>query len=102
MSSDGKSLLTFGWVLTDNTIWIHDGSGDRQLSSEGDAFGTTFSWDGRKLYYLMQSGENGADLSSRELETGKTERVVSGSAIQPGSTIACYSVSHDGKQVASR
>ena len=29
MSSDGKSLLTSVGV-TDNTIWIHDGSGDRQ------------------------------------------------------------------------
>src|SRR6266403_4647953 len=99
MSSDGKSLLTSVGV-TDNTIWIHDASGDRQLSSEGDAFGTMFSWDGRKLYYQMQSGENGADLWSRELETGKTERVVSSSAILPGSAIGHYSVSHDGKQVA--
>jgi eukaryotic-like serine/threonine-protein kinase len=99
MSSDGKSLLTSVGV-TDNTIWIHDAGGDRQLSSEGDAFGTTFSWDGRKLYYQMESGENGADLWSRELETGKTERVVSSSAILPGSAIGYYSVSHDGKQVA--
>ena len=37
-SSDGKSLLTSVGV-TDNTIWIHNGSGDRQFSSEGDAFG---------------------------------------------------------------
>ena len=65
MSSDGKSLLTSVGV-TDNTIWIHDGSGDRQLSSEGDAFGTTFSWDGRKLYYLMQSGaKRGRSLVQR-------------------------------------
>ena len=42
-----------------------------------------FSWDGRS-YYLMQSGENGADIWSRELETGKTERAVSGFAILPG------------------
>ena len=99
MSSDGKSLLTSVGVA-DHTIWIHDASGDRQLSSEGDAFGTMFSRDGRKLYYQMQSGENGADLWSRELETGKTERVVSSSAILPGSAIGCYSVSQDGKQVA--
>ena len=83
MSSHGKSLLTSVGV-TDNTIWIHNGSGDRQLSSEGDAFGTMFSWDGRKLYYLMQSGENGADLRPRELETGKTERAVSAPQSCPG------------------
>jgi eukaryotic-like serine/threonine-protein kinase len=99
MSSDGKSLLTSVGV-TDNTIWIHDASGDHQLSSEGEAFGTTFSWDGNKLYYRMQSGQSGADLWSRELATGKTERVVSGAAMLPGSDIEYYSVSHDGKQVA--
>jgi eukaryotic-like serine/threonine-protein kinase len=100
MSSDGKSLLT-SVGAQDNTIWIHDASGDRQLSSEGSAFGTTFSWDGSKLYYLMQSGQShGVDLWSRELGTGKSERVVSGSAILPGSTMEYYAVSHDGKQVA--
>ena len=99
MSSDGKSLLT-SVGIADNTIWIHDASGDHQLSSEGDAFGTTFSWDGSKLYYRMQSGQSGADLWSKELATGKTERVVSGAALLPGSDIDTYSVSHDGKQVA--
>jgi len=99
MSPDGKSLLTSVGV-TDSTIWIHDASGDHQLSSEGDAFGTTFSWDGSKLYYRMQSGRSGADLWSRDLGSGKTERVVSGAALQPGSDIDYYSVSHNGKQVA--
>lgn len=99
MSSDGKSLLTSVGITT-NTIWIHDATGDHQLLSEGDAFGTTFSWDGSKLYYRMQSGQSGADLWSRELASGKTERVVSGAALLPGSDIRYYSVSHDGKQVA--
>jgi Tol biopolymer transport system component len=100
MSSDGKSLLT-SVGAQDNTIWIHDAGGDRQLSSEGSAFWTRFSWDGSKLYYLMQSGQSpGVDLWSRELGTGKSERVVSGSTILPGSTMEYYAVSHDGKQVA--
>jgi Tol biopolymer transport system component/tRNA A-37 threonylcarbamoyl transferase component Bud32 len=99
MSSDGRSLLTSVGV-TDNTIWIHDAKGDRQLSSEGNAWETKFSEDGSKLYYLMQTGQSGADLWSQDLGTGKTERVVSGSAIAPGSGIEWYSVSHDGKQVA--
>jgi Tol biopolymer transport system component/predicted Ser/Thr protein kinase len=99
MSSDGKSLLTSVGVR-DATVWIHDAGGDRQLSSEGSAFWTTFSQDGSKLYYLMQSGQSGVEIWSRELGAGKTERVVSGSAVQPGSTMEFYSVSHDGKQVA--
>jgi serine/threonine protein kinase/Tol biopolymer transport system component len=99
MSSDGKSLLTSVGVR-DDTVWIHDAAGDRQLSSEGSAYWTTFSQDGTKLYYLMQSGQSGVELWSRELGAGKTERVVSGSAVEPGSTMEFYSVSHDGKQVA--
>ena len=99
MSSDGKSLLTSVGV-TNYTIWIHDAKGDRQLSSEGDAFATKFSDDGSKLYYLMQSGQSGADLWSQDLASGKTERVVSGSAMAPGTGIEWYSVSRDGKQVA--
>jgi eukaryotic-like serine/threonine-protein kinase len=99
MSSDGKSLLTSVGVR-DATVWIHDAGGDRQLSSEGSAFWTTLSQDGSKLYYLMQSGQSGVEIWSRELGAGKTERVVSGSAVQPGSTMEFYSVSHDGKQVA--
>jgi Tol biopolymer transport system component len=85
----------------DNTIWIHDSGGDRQLSLEGSAWGTNFSEDRSKLYYVMQSRQGrGADLWVREMASGKTERVASDSAILPGSTIEDYSVSHDDKQVA--
>ena len=48
----------------------------------------------------MQSGQSGVEIWSRELGSGKTERVVSGSAVQPGSIMEFYGVSHDGKQVA--
>jgi len=100
MSSDGKSLLTSVGVH-DSTLWIHDAGGDRQLSLEGSASGATFSGDGSKLYYVMQSRQGpGDDLWVRELASGKTERVASDSAILPGSTMEDYSVSHDDKQVA--
>jgi eukaryotic-like serine/threonine-protein kinase len=100
MSPDGKSLLTSVGVQ-DNTIWIHDTRGDRQLSSEGSAFATWFSQDGNKLYYLMQNGQNpGIEIWSKELSGGKGERVVSAAAILPGATLEFYDVSHDGKQVA--
>jgi Tol biopolymer transport system component len=85
----------------DNTIWIHDSGGDRQLSLEGSAWGTNFSEDRSKLYYVMQSRQGrGADLWVREMASGKTERVASDSAILPGSTMEDYCVSHDDKQVA--
>ena len=80
----GKSLLTSVGVR-DDTIWIHDAGGDRQLSSEGNAFRTTFSRDGSKLYYLMQSGQN-AELrfGPENWAAGKTERVVSAPPSCPG------------------
>jgi eukaryotic-like serine/threonine-protein kinase len=100
MSPDGKSLLTSVGVQ-DNTIWIHDTAGDRQLSSEGNAFATWFSAVGNKLYYLMQSGQNpGIEMWSKELSSGKSERIVSASAILPGAILEFYDVSHDGKRVA--
>ncbi len=100
VSSDGKSLLTSVGTQY-STIWIHDTSGDRQLSSEGSAYGTKLSHDGSKLYYLMQSGQSHeVALWSRELSTGRTGQVISGSALVPGSTMEYYDVSHDGKQVA--
>ncbi len=100
MSSDGESLLTSVGVR-DYTIWIHDASGDHQLSSEGSAFWTKFSADGKKLYYLMQSTQNhGNDLWVRDLASGASELVASASSIQPGSTVEDYAVSQDDKRAA--
>ena len=100
MSSDGKSLLT-SVGIQDFTVWIHDAKGDRQLSSEGNAYQASFSQDGSKLYYKQQNGQNsGVDLVVMELASGKTERVVSSSAVMPGSEMEGYDVSRDGKQVA--
>ena len=100
MSSDGKSLLTSVGAEY-STIWIHDTSGDRQLSSEGSAYATKISRDGSKLYYLMRSGQSHeVALWSRELSTGQVDRIVSGSALLPDSTMEYYDVSHDDKQVA--
>jgi len=100
MNFDGKSLLTSVGVH-DSTIWIHDNGADRQLSLEGSASGGSFSGDGSKLYYVMDSKQGpGAELWVRELASEKTERVASDAAILPGSTMEDYSVSHDDKQVA--
>ena len=100
MSPDGQSLLT-SVGAQDATIWLHDAGGDHQLSSEGNAWGTTLSWDKTKLYYEMQGGQSpGVDLWVRDLASGSSERVISGSAIQPGSNLVGYALSHDGKTVA--
>ena len=102
MARDGRSFLTS--VGTQYwTIWIHDGNGEHQMSSEGDAFSTTFSRDGKKFFYLMRAGQNdNTELWSTELTSSRSDRVVPGYGID--STLldyyASYAVTEDGNRVA--
>jgi eukaryotic-like serine/threonine-protein kinase len=108
MAPDGKSFITSVGTHV-SMVWIHDQSGDRAISSEGEAGRlaesgaresrrqrtASFSPDGKKLYYLIANGQRaGAELWVREIATGKTERVL------PGYSMDDYSVSRDGKHVA--
>jgi Tol biopolymer transport system component/predicted Ser/Thr protein kinase len=94
MSADGKSLIT-SVGSEDSTVWLHDKDGDHQISSEGNAYGASFSSDGKRLYYLMANGKSpDYELWVKDLSDGKTERFL------PGYSMAFYSVSADGKEVA--
>ena len=53
---DGKSFVT-SVGATDSTVWIHDDSGERQVSAEQQAFGPQFSPDGSKVYYLVHRND---------------------------------------------
>jgi eukaryotic-like serine/threonine-protein kinase len=100
MAPDGKSLLTSVGVW-DSTIWVHDAKGDRQLSSEGNASGSSFSRDGSKLYYLMESGQSpGRELWVTELASGRSERVLAGYSIGPGFLTGGYAISQDERRIA--
>jgi eukaryotic-like serine/threonine-protein kinase len=102
MARDGRSLLTSVGTQY-STIWIHDAKGDHEMSSEGDAFSTTFSMDGKKLFYLKRAGENDApELWSIELTDGKSDRVVPGYGIDRTypDYYASYAVTEDGNWVA--
>ena len=94
MAADGKSLITS--VGTDTgTVWIHDGNGEQQISSEGDAGAAQFSADGKKLYYLMDNGQTqGYELWVRDVASGATERAL------PGYSTHDYDVCADGKELA--
>jgi Tol biopolymer transport system component len=94
MAADGKSFITS--VGTRSVmVWIHDQSGDHQISSEGDAENAQFSSDGKKLYYLYARGQSHLrELRVRNLADGKWERVL---ADYPTDD---YKISKDGKQVA--
>jgi eukaryotic-like serine/threonine-protein kinase len=100
MAPDGKSLLTSVGV-SDSTLWVHDAKGDRQISSEGNAGGSSFSRDGSKLYYLMESGQlPGPELWVTELASGRNERVLPGYRLQFKFFAGDYAISQDERRVA--
>jgi eukaryotic-like serine/threonine-protein kinase len=100
MERDGKSLLT-SVGTRDWTIWIHDAKGDHQMSSEGDAFATTVSQDGTKLFYVKRAGQNDiAELWNTELTSGRSERVVPGYGVDGVWGWPLYTVAKDGDRVA--
>jgi eukaryotic-like serine/threonine-protein kinase len=100
MAADGRSFLT-SVGTQDWTIWIHDARGEHQMSSEGDAFSTSFSADGTKLFYLKRAGPHDvAELWSTELTTGRSERVVPGYGVDGNWDLPLYAVAKDGNRVA--
>jgi len=92
----GSSLITSVGVH-DSAIWIHDGNGERQLSSEGEVVAwppPVFSRDGAMLFYLLRRGDgSGTELWRTAIDTGKSE------AVFPGVSMTAFDISPDGKQV---
>jgi Tol biopolymer transport system component len=91
---DGRALITSVGVH-ESAIWIHDGSGQRPLSSEGEVVSRpAFSPDASVLYYLLRRGEGpGAELWRTMVDSGKSETVF------PGILMAAFDISPDGKLV---
>jgi len=94
LAPDGKSIVT-SVGLQHSTVWFHDDSGDRPISSEGTAFAPHLSRDGKHLYYLLRQH---ADSIARELRvvdlaSNKTDSVL------PGVSIGSYDISRDDKYV---
>lgn len=94
---EGHALITSVGVHQ-SAIWIHDGKGDRPLSSEGEVVGQlsspTFGPDANALYYLFRSGEgSNAELWRTMVDSGKSESVF------PGISMIAFDISPNGKQV---
>jgi eukaryotic-like serine/threonine-protein kinase len=93
---DGRSFVA-AIGNRQSTVWLHDASGDRQLTSEGFAFLPTISPDGAKVYYLVENG------NSRGLLTGGLWSVDIASQrrrrLFPQFDVLYYSVSNDGRTV---
>ena len=105
MAPDGRSFVTSAG-LTQSTVWVHDTTGDRQISSEGSASlpdsdselaHSVFSPDAKKLYYVLERrtlpGSEAGELWVADLDTGHNEPVL------PGFQIGSYDISPDGKRV---
>ena len=97
MAPDGKSLVT-AVGLTQRSVWIHDGRGDRQISLEGFAFSPLFSADGRTLFYLKKK-DRATELWIADVQSGRTEPLLPGVAIGISVRSGSYDVSPDGRQV---
>ena len=101
VAPDGRTLIT-SVGLRRSTLWVRNGKGERQVSSEGFASYPQFSPDGKKLYYLFRreslSDQMGAlfvsgELWVADLDTGQSQRLL------PDFLVAGYSISHDGTEI---
>jgi Tol biopolymer transport system component len=95
VSPDGKSLVSSVGV-EHSTVWFHDDSGDRQISTEGVAYFPQLSPDGKRLYYLLrQHADYGSssELRAMDLASNKTDNIL------PGVLVADYDISRNEQYV---
>jgi Tol biopolymer transport system component len=101
VAPDGRSLIT-SIGRRQSTLWIHDGAGERVLSSEGFASAPRMSRDGRRVYYLVRESPDSAssDLRSIDLASRKVERLLPGMPIAENDVFASnYDISRDEREV---
>jgi len=94
---NGRALITSVGVH-ESSLWIHDGQGDRQLSSEGevaaDLSPQVFGPDDRALYYLLRPEEgSAAELWRTQVDSDGSD------AVFPGISMTSFDLSADGKEV---
>jgi eukaryotic-like serine/threonine-protein kinase len=101
MAPDGRSFVT-AVTLSNVSIWVHDASGDRPISLEGNSADPKFTPDGGKLCYRIvkqtpderrfMGGEPG-EVWVTDLKSGRSE------SLAPGFQSLDYDISADGRQV---
>ncbi len=109
MAADGRSFIT-AVGLRRRTVWVHDSRGERQVSSEGNAYlgsvSSAFSRDGKRLFYVQLSQQEGGlpsregpylgqrgELWSVELDSGRRERLL------PGFRVTGHALPSDGERI---
>jgi serine/threonine protein kinase len=106
VAPDGRSLVT-SVGTAEISVWVHDRSGDHQVTSQGAAYflspddtssRAVFSPDGQRVYYLESRGRGkSAELWTTELGSGRSEALVSelsdsGFDLSPDGSSVAYSV----------
>ena len=100
MAPDGRSFVT-AVSLQGASLWLHDASGDRQISLEGNAATPAFTPDGSKLLYRVvreQPNEFAyyrdlGEVMVADLKSGRSEPLVR------GFPVLNFDTSPDGREV---
>jgi hypothetical protein len=99
MAADGRSFVS-AVAMQDMSIWLHDASGERQISPlEAVAVTPKFTADGKKLCYRIVKeaptpfAERSGEIWVTDLETGRSASLI------PGFQAFDYDVSADGQTV---
>ena len=107
VAPDGRSLVTSVGTRR-STIWLHDNTGERPVSSEGYALRPRLSNDSKRLFYLFARdlsldaarsdyaswGPWSAELRVLDLGSGKSDTLL------PGTSVIDFDLSPDEKLVA--
>jgi hypothetical protein len=94
VAPDGKSLIT-AVGIRQSSVWWHDSSGDKPVSSEGFASAAVLSRDGQRVYYLLRKNVDSSAIELRSVDqrTGKTD------VLLQDSPLVDYDISHDERNV---
>jgi Tol biopolymer transport system component len=96
VAPDGASLVT-SVGRSHSTLWIHDASGERPLSSQGlTSRLTRVTSDGKRVYYLSRQSPatNFSELRVLDLATGRSDHAL------PGVSVRDFDISHDEREIA--
>jgi Tol biopolymer transport system component len=101
--ADGASFIT-AVGQRQSVIWLHDSSGDRQISVEGYSYDPKFTLDGKKLCYRILRGalpiSDAAELQIVDLASGHADPLLRGLPVA-GLLGEAYDISRDGREVVA-
>jgi Tol biopolymer transport system component len=84
IAPDGRSLIT-SVGLRQRSVWVRDGSGERQISLEGYAYWPLLSADGRRVCYRVSaaiaSGQAPSELWVADVSSGRADRLLAGQLV---------------------